>query len=153
MTRRGLAAMTEAIFLAKCKRKALIQKGLNFFTLRFLIRFAVRCIFVGDRQFVSVVLSGGKRLSAISGLEYGAILHYVDGGRSDDRNGAAWYLMIETLRRFYERCPHGVFELGYFYETTHTEAGGGGLVRFRRACQATDLPADVIRFRFDPQDL
>ena len=150
VTKRGLAALTELLFLAKCRQNINVSKGLAHSVLRFAVGFAAKSALLGDRQFVSVVRSGAMRLAAISGIEFGERLIYLEGGRSVDRRGAQWYLIIETMKEFRQRHPAGVFEMGYVDYALHDEAIGDGLLRFRAACRVTDVDTSVVTFEFNP---
>ena len=150
VTKRGLSALTELACLAKCMQNVNECKGLTHSVLRFAAGFVVKAALLGDRQFVSVVRSGTKRLAAISGVEFGDSLFYLEGGRSVDQPGAQWYLVIEALKEFRRRRPDGVFVMGYVDYALHDEAVGGGLLRFRAACQVTNVATSIVKFDFDP---
>jgi hypothetical protein len=146
----GLAAVTELWFLTKSKRTTSISKSLNFNLLDFVARFIVRSVLFGDRQFVSVVRSGRTRLVAISGIEFGSRLFYLDGGTCVERRGANWYLMIEALKEFRRRCPEGIFMMGAIDHPYPTHKEAQGVVRFRLACRVTNLHGCVVKFLYRP---
>jgi Ser-tRNA(Ala) deacylase AlaX len=154
VTKRGLAALTEVSFLAKCKVKTRAAKRVSFKVpfpgLRFALVFALQSLLIGDRQVVSVVRSGERRLAVLSGIEFGQYLFYIDGGRLDDWYGAQWYLIIETFKEFFSRRPNGVVEMGHFEPAGHVEEIGDGLLKSRRSLRVTDAPTSIVVFGYDP---
>jgi hypothetical protein len=150
VTRRGLRALTELPFLAKCVGNVYRSKGVTHSVPRIAAGFLVKAMLFGDRQFIRVVRSGTRRLAAISGVEFGDRLFYLNGGRGVNQAGAQWYLTIEALRDFRRTHPDGVFVMGHVDYALHDAAINGGLLRFRAACQVTDAPTSVIKFAFSP---
>ena len=154
VTKRGLAALTELSFLAKCKARTRRAKRVSFRVplpgLRFTLEFALQSLLIGDRQVVSVVRSGERRLAVMSGIEFGQYLFYIDGGRLDDWYGAQWYLILETFKEFFSRRPDGVVEIGHFYPAEDVEEIGDGLLKSRRSLRVTDAPTSIVVFGYDP---
>ena len=151
VTRRGPASIVDFWFLFQCYRNVAVTKNLRLPLSGFVLGFFLRAAILGDRHFVSVVRSGSTRLSAISGVEFGSKLSYIHGGRGDDdQRGAAWYLMIESLREFSRRHPDGVYLFGTSDVAARDQARSDGLLRSRMACQATDVRTSIFTFRFDP---
>jgi hypothetical protein len=150
VTRRGPASIVDFWFLLRCYRNVAATKNIRLPVNRLVFEFFFRAAILGDRHFVSVVRSGSTRLSAISGVEFGSKLSYIHGGRGDDdRPGAAWYLMIESLREFSRRHPDGVYLFGTSDCPARDQTRSDGLLRSRMACRATDVGASLFTFRFD----
>ena len=55
------------------------------------------------------------------------------------------------IERAFHRAPHGKFVMGYVDFAIHSDDEGGGLLRSRQACQASDFPTSVVQFRYGEQ--
>lgn len=105
---------------------------------------------VGSRHFfTSVATTGPRPLAAVSGVVFGGTTYYMEGGSSSDNRGASWFLLVDMLKRAYERDPLGRVVMGYVDPSTHNEEVGGGLLRSRRSCRVTDIETSIVRFVWD----
>lgn len=91
---------------------------------------------------------GDKVFSVYYGAEFGRDAYFLDSGSLAENKGAAWAVLISMIKRSYERSPSGKFIMGYVDYALHDEELGGGLLRSRAACRASDYPTSVVSFRY-----
>lgn len=97
-----------------------------------------------------VVAAAQQSMGAVSGkasIAFGRHSHYLGGGSQRDA-GSGWLVMRALLQQAQARGPGAQFIMGPFEAARHDEALGGGLLRSRRACRVTDVPAAITRFSF-----
>jgi hypothetical protein len=94
---------------------------------------------------------GRQPVSGKAGIAFGRHVHYLGGGSTGDigGTGAGWLVMRALLQQTHARGPDAQFIMGPFDAARHDEDQGGGLLRSRRACRVSDLPAALTAFRYD----
>jgi hypothetical protein len=104
-----------------------------------------------SRYLVTNLARGfGRNLAIYYGTEFGVNSYYLEAAAVRENKGAQWALLLEMMRRAYERQPTGKFIMGYTNYATHEEDSGGGLVRSRQACRVTNYDNMVVIFDFQP---
>jgi hypothetical protein len=138
--------------LATHNRKALDGSGW-----RLAAHVAGEIIACRDHLVVAAARLGGNAVSGKASIAFGRHSHYLGGGGSrgsgrggDSRGdaGAGWLVMRALLQLAQARGPGAQFIMGPFEAARHDEALGGGLLRSRRACRVSDVPAAITRFSF-----
>lgn len=100
-----------------------------------------------DHLVVAALQSGQQPITCRASIAFGRRVHYLGGGGSSDA-GAGWLVMHALLQQAHAQGPGAMFIMGPFDPERHDEAIGGGLLRSRRACRVSDLPARITRFSF-----
>ncbi len=128
--------------LATQDRKALDGSGW-----RLAAHVAGEVIACRDHLVVAAARQGGDAVSGKASIAFGRHSHYLGGGGRRD-SGAGWLVMRALLQQAQARVPGAQFIMGPFEAARHDELSGGGLLRSRRACRETDVPAAITRFFF-----
>jgi len=122
------------------------RKGLRFREGAAFINSLANALVGSGHFFTSVAAAGPMPLAAVSGVVFGGTTYYMEGGSSSDNRGASWFLLVDMLRRAYQRDPLGRVVMGYLDPSTHDEELGGGLLRSRRSCRVTNIETSIVRF-------
>jgi hypothetical protein len=128
--------------LATHSRKALDGSGW-----RLAAHVAGEVIACRDHLVVAAARQGKGAVSGKASIAFGCHSHYLGGGGQRDA-GAGWLVMRALLQQAQARGPGAQFIMGPFEAARHDEALGGGLLRSRRACRVSDVPAAITRFSF-----
>lgn len=132
--------------LATHNRKALDGSGW-----RIAAHVAGEVIACRDHLVVATARLGRRPVSGKASIAFGRHVHYLGGGSSGDSggSGAGWLVMRALLQQAQSRGPGAQFIMGPFEAARHDEDQGGGLLRSRRACRVSDIPAAQTVFRYE----
>lgn len=98
----------------------------------------------------AIVAASSQPLAGFMGFEFGTHTYYIDGGSRSINSGAAWYLQKSILRRTWERSQgHAKFVMGYVDYAIHDEMVSGGLLRSRRAINASEYDTSIVTFLYE----
>lgn len=144
----GISALRDIPAVARLRDSVGERKGLDYQG-QSALRYAFGVITGGNRFTTAVASADGRPLSSYYGADFGERTYYLEGGSAPNNGGAAWSLLIDMLRRSYERHPRGKFVMGYIDYSIHQDDVGGGLLRARNACRVVEYETSVLRFRYD----
>lgn len=144
--RTGLAALRLLRPLVTLRETMYERKEVGFRRGVATLNTVARMVASHERTLAAVATGGGRPLAAFSGLTFGRNTYYLEGGSAPDNRGVSWFLLVEMLRRAYERDSSGRFVMGYVDYDLHDEARSGGLLRSRRSCRVTSLDTSIVRF-------
>jgi hypothetical protein len=145
----GRSAISVAPRLLRLRDAMYRRKGLPFAPLRTLLGYLANILVSPSQSNIAYVMGGGKARAALRIVEFGPLSYYLDGAISSDSDGAGWYLMLNMLRRAYDRSPDGKFLMGYYHENTRDLASGAGLLRSRKSLRVSDWPTSIVSFRWE----
>ncbi len=100
-----------------------------------------------DHLAVASVRQHGRLVASNASVEFGRVSHLLVGGVRAGASGG-WCSMKALLQRAQAQGPGAKFVMGAFEPSLHDEAAAGGLLRSRRACRVSDLPAARTRFHY-----
>jgi hypothetical protein len=142
--RRGWATLLDLPVMTRLAVSVSDRKKLDNPPGSILLRLLVRGMAMRHYAISAVARDADRALASFSGIEFGLNTYYLNGGSEADNAGAAWYLMLEMLRRSYRRSSgSGKFLMGPVLETM---PGWGNLARSREQCRAADFPTSVVTF-------
>jgi hypothetical protein len=144
----GRSALAVAPKLLGLRDAMYKRKGVSFSPLRTFLSYVANILVAPSQSNIAYVMGGGKVRAALRIVEFGPLSYYLDGAISSDSDGAGWYLMLNLLRRAYDRFPDGKFLMGYYHEKTRDLASGAGLLRSRKSLRVSDWPTSVVSFRW-----
>lgn len=146
----GFAALKTVPKLVALRSAMYKRKDLRFQSFRNALIYIGHFLMCPAQAMVGYVTGGGQMRAAFSLVEFGEATYYVDGAASFESDGAAWYLMLNIVRRAFEKWPKGKFVMGFYHPETGKLPGAAGLMRSRASMRVSEWPTSIVTFRWRP---
>lgn len=144
----GVSAVRQTAIVTKLRHATWTRKGLGFAPGVMAVRYAMRCCLYRRYSWTGWIVHSGRTAAVMTGIDYGNNLFYIDGASLPDNGGAAWHLLIETMRQSYQRHPHGRFVMGVDRGPAGNKEGWENLERSRQQCRVSRFPSSRVQFRY-----
>jgi hypothetical protein len=148
----GLSFLREFLPVMRLRRSTLRRKGINPSVLTWILwnlRAFARTWCLSAYVACLTARRGGVLLAFSYFIEFGQITFYLEGGSRTNNNGAAWMVLLSTIKRAYERTNGcGRFIMGAVNPAISDTPPWQGLARSRKQCLATQHPASVLTFAY-----
>ncbi|MBZ6079396.1 hypothetical protein [Microvirga puerhi] len=153
-TRVGLKCLLHVSAIIRLRSVMYERKGIQFDWIRALLSYIGGHLTAPSHRISAIISEMGQPQAAFIGFEFGTHTYYIAGGSQPSNNGVAWYLQKLMLYRAWERTGgRATYIMGHVDYETHDETIGGGLLRSRRAVNASNYETSVITFRYRPSSV
>ncbi|WP_187371456.1 hypothetical protein [Methylobacterium oryzihabitans] len=145
--RAGLRALGLLPALLRLRGSMYGRKAVPFSRARAAATYLLRCGLLGRRAGAALLCADGAPLAAAGTVGFGRNLFYLDGGSSEVRPGAGWYLLLHLMQQWQAAHPGGRFVMGYTDLAAEMPPDGWvSPVRYRQDCRVTATRTSIVAF-------